>query len=142
PSNYQKAALELSDYISDLPQDERTLKEYISDTHHLDSTATKGLFSQAEEIGFIDHELLDTNHKFYFNGNLFKRDNVKKTSAILSSLKPEDSKKISQLDELIVSQGCVPLTKARSILGEDLITKLQSIAMYDFNEVSNSKESI
>ncbi len=31
--------------------------------------------------------------------------------------------------------------KAKAILGEVLLTKLQSIGMYDFNEVSNSHET-
>lgn len=141
PSNYQKAAIELSDNISDLPKGEKILTEYISDTYRLSSIETGDLFMQAEEIGFIDYEKLDDNSKFYFNGNLFRRESVEKTNAVLSSLKAEDTRKINELDQKLTSQGCVTLEKGKSILGEALLSKLQSIGMYDFNEVSNTKET-
>ena len=69
PSDYQKAALELADNISDLPKGEKILTEYISDIYHLSSTEAKDLFTQSENIGFVDYETLDDNTKFYFNGN-------------------------------------------------------------------------
>ena len=74
-NNYQKAALELSERISDLPKPEKELKEYISDEYKLTSRDTVDLFSQCEEIGFIDYENLDNDSKFYFNGNLFSLNN-------------------------------------------------------------------
>lgn len=141
PSTYQKAAIVLADNISDLPKGEMILSEYISDTYYLSSTETKDLFNQAEEIGFIDYEILDDSSKFYFNGNLFRREAVQKTNAVLSSLKPEDTRKINELDELLTSHGCITIEKVKSILGEQLLSKLQSIGMYDFSEVSNTKES-
>ncbi|HCY76380.1 MAG TPA: hypothetical protein DHV28_10705 [Ignavibacteriales bacterium] len=141
PSNFQKAALELADNISDLPKGEKILNEYISDTYSLSKTSTSDLMLQSEEIGFIDYETLDDKSKFYFNGNLFKRENVIKTNAVLSSLKSEETKKITELDGLLTSKGCITLEKAKSFLGEQLLSKLQSIGMYDFNEVSNSKET-
>jgi hypothetical protein len=141
PSNYQKAALELADNISDLPKGEKILTEYISDTHRLSSTETKDLFTQAEVIGFVDYETLDDSTKFYFNGNLFRRESVRKTNAVLSSLRTEDTGKINELDQLLTSQGCVDLEKGKLILGDTLLSKLQSIGMYDFNEVSNSAET-
>ena len=141
PSNYQKAAIELADNISDLPKGEKILTEYISDTYRLSSNEASDLFTQAEDIGFVDYETLDDSSKFYFNGNLFRRESVQKTNAVLSSLKPEDTRKISELDQLLTSQGCVTIEKGKSILGDVLLSKLQSIGMYDFNEVSNSAET-
>lgn len=141
PSNYQKAALELAENVSDLPKSEKILTEYISDNYKLSKTESTDLFMQAEEIGFIDYEKLDDNSKFYFNGNLFRRENVTKTNAVLSSLKQEETKKIIELDNLLTAKGCITIEKAKSILGEQLLAKLQSIGMYDFNEVSNTKET-
>ncbi|MBE8714788.1 hypothetical protein [Sphingobacterium hungaricum] len=141
PSSFQKAALELSDNISDLPKGEKTLNEYISDTYSLSNTETKDLFLQAEEIGFIDYEVLDDKSKLYFNGNLFRREGAQKTNAVLSSLKPDETRKIVELDQLLTSHGCITLEKGKEILGEQLLSKLQSIGMYDFNEVSNSSEA-
>jgi len=141
PSNYQKAALELSDNVSDLPKDGKSLTEYISDTHKLSSNETSDLFCQAEEMGFIDFETLDDNSKFYFNGNLFRREVVRKTNAVLSSLKPEETRKIGELDTILTKNGCITIEQAKIILSDQLLSKLQSIGMYDFNDVSNSKET-
>lgn len=141
PTNFQKAALDIADNISDLPKGENILNEYISDTYQLSSTETSDLFLQAEEIGFVDYETLDDKTKFYFNGNLFRRENVQRTNAVLSSLIPEDVRKIGEIDDLLTAQGCITFEKCKSVLGDVLLSKLQSIGMYDFNEVSNSAET-
>lgn len=141
PSNYQKAALDLAENVSDLPKGELILSEYISDTYKLSKSESSDLFLQAEDIGFIDYEKLDDNRKLYFNGNLFRREGLAKTNAIISSLSGEDSQKILELDQFLSSKGCITFEKAKSILGDQLLSKLQSIGMYDFNEVSNATET-
>jgi len=141
PTNYQRAAIELADNISNLPKGEKILNEYISDSYKLNKTEASELFLQAEEIGFIDYETLQDSSKFYFNGNLFRREGLEKTNAVLSSLKSEEAKKITELDALLTAKGCITVEIAKSILGEQLLSKLQSIGMYDFNEVSNSQEA-
>jgi hypothetical protein len=141
PSNYQKAALALSDDVSDLPKEEDILKEFISDTYTLTESETTDLFLQSEDIGFLDFETLDNKFKYYFNGNLFRKEGMAKTSMILSSLKVEETKKISELDSILTTKGCVTIEEAKKQLGEPLLAKLQSIGMYDFNEVSNAKET-
>lgn len=100
PSNFQKAAIDLSDNISEFPKNENILKEYISDNYKLSNSETKSLFTNAEEIGFIDYEEIDNNQKLYFNGNLFRKDNANRINAILSSLKSEDNRKITELDQI------------------------------------------
>jgi len=139
-STYQKAAIELANHVSDKPIDESLLKDYISDTYRLDNKTNKSLFKQAEEIGLVDCEEIDDS-KTYFNGNLFKRDGIYKTSKVLDSLSSSDSAKIVELDKIISQDGCVSLEIATRILGQDLISKLKSIGMYDFNEVSNFTHS-
>lgn len=141
PSNYQRAAISLSENVSDLPKGEILIKEYISDNYKLSSSDTTELFNQCEEIGFVDYEKLDNDSKFYFNGNLFRKDTAFKTNAVLNSLKSDDVNKIIELDSLLTSKGCITIDRAKLVLGEPLLLKLQSIGMYDFNEVSNSKES-
>lgn len=138
--NFQKASIELSDYTSNTPINESTLKEYIADNYKLSSTENEKLFSQTEEIGFIDYEIVD-GKKLYFNGNLFKKDTIDKTNKVLNSLKPEDVRHVQELDERLNKEGCVTYDFALNILGEPLLNKLQSIAMYDFNEVSNATHS-
>jgi hypothetical protein len=141
PNNYQKASLELSDNVSDFPMNDNRLKEYISDTHRLSATEMSDLFKQSEEIGFIDYEELDDKSKVYFNGNLFKRENVERATKVLNSLNSGENSKVVELDSLLTSQGCITLEEARSILGNQLLSKLQSIGMYEFNEVSNPLET-
>lgn len=140
PNNIQKAAIELSENISDLPKDEKIVSEYISDLYKLSSTETSELLIHSEDIGFVDYEKLDDNSKLYFNGNLFRREVLKKVKAVLGSLIKEDQEKILQIDELLTKNGCITIDKAKQILGDVLLSKLQSIGMYDFNEVSNSAE--
>lgn len=139
-TNYQKAVLELTNFVSEKPIEEKLLKEYISDSFKIDSKLNEDLFIQAEEVGFIDFELLDSE-KTYFNGNLFKRDNINKTNKVLSSLSSDDSRKLTELDNLINKEGCVLYEVANGILGEILLNKLKSIGMYDFNEISNFTHS-
>ncbi len=138
--NFQRASIELANNISDKPKDEKSLKEFISDSYKLDKKQNESLFNQAEDIGLIDFEDLEGN-KIYFNGNLFKKDSIAKTQKVLSSLSAEDSRKVVELNNSLTNQGCVTLETAKKILGNVLLSKLQSIAMYDFNEVSNNIHS-
>lgn len=140
PSNFQRAALEVSEKVSDLPKDESIVSEYISDTYKLSESETTDLLTSSEDIGFIDFEKLDDDSKLYFNGNLFRREGLRKAKTILSTLSKEEQQRILEMDQLLTKNGCLILEKANQILGEILLSKLQSIGMYDFNEVSNSTE--
>ncbi|WP_223605786.1 hypothetical protein [Chryseobacterium sp. OSA05B] len=141
PNNFQRALIDLSENVSEQPQSDRVLKEYISDTYSLSSTDTTNLFNQVDEIGFVDHEDLQ-EEKLYFNGNLFKRDHIQKTQNVLNSLKPEDINNIAEVDELLSTTGCLSYPKVENILGENLMSKLQSIGFYDLNDVSNADETL
>ena len=140
PDNFQKAALELTNFASDKPVAENHLKEYISDNYKLDKKQNSNLFNQVEDIGLIDFDGLDSE-KLYFNGNLFKKDVIEKTSKVLSSLSSEESRRITELNTLLTNDGCVTVEVATKVLGEVLLSKMHSIAMYDFNEVSNNRHS-
>lgn len=141
PSQYEKAALELSEKISLSPIQEKFAKEFIGDTYKLSSGEALDLIQQSEEVGFIDSESVGKDDKLLFNGNLFKRDNLKKTSSVLDSLTPQDVRKVQDIDAVLTKDGCVPLEMALTITGQPLLEKLQSIGMYDFNEVINDEES-
>lgn len=141
PSNFQMAAIDLAENISDLPKEERILEEYISDTHKLAKNEVTDLFKQSENIGFVDYETLDDRSKMYFNGNLFRRDFMKKTQAVLSTLSQTEVDHINDVDVQLSQKGCLALEDAKKILGDQLLSKLQSIGMYDFNDVSNAMET-
>lgn len=133
---FQKAALELSNQIGDAPQSEAVLKEFISDTFQLSKKENLSLFTQAESIGLIDYEETG-EQKLYFNGNLFKADVIEKTNKILSSLSAIEVQHVTEVGDLLDAAGCILVEEAEQILGKELLSKLQSVGMYDFNEVSN-----
>lgn len=134
--NFQKAALEISNYSSDIPLKDSLVHEYISDTYKLNQNDTSRLFKQVEEIRLVDFEEFDSE-KIYFNGNLFKQNSIKKTAKVIDSLSSEDSIKVIELNGILAQKGCVAVEDAKLILGGNLLSKLQSIAFYDFNQVSN-----
>jgi hypothetical protein len=136
PNSFQKASLELTNFVSDAPTVEKIIKEQIADTFNLDKRNSDKLFLQSEEFGLVDYE--DTkDQKIYFNGNLFRKNDVIKTSKVLETLKLDESQKILNLNNLLLQEGCISYDRVVKLLGANLLTKLQSIGMYDFNEVSN-----
>lgn len=141
PDNFQQAALEVSETISDFPRGDSSLKQYISDTYKLSETETNELFSHSEYIGFVDFEELDDKSKIYFNGNLYRKEGIIKATKILDTLKTEEIEKVTHVDSLLATNGCITLEDAKSILGEKLLAKLHHIGIYDFNELSNSNDS-
>jgi hypothetical protein len=138
---FQKASIDLANCISDTPKNENSLKEYISDTHKLDTKILDKLFTLSEDIGLIDYDYLEKKDKVYFNGNLFRKEHIDKTSKILSALKEEEIKKVNEVNKILDDEGCISLELAQRLLGTSLLDKLKSIAMFDFNEVSNNIHS-
>jgi len=140
PNNIQNAALTLSELVSDSPKNYKLISEYVSDIHKLSSADLSTLFSTAELTEIIDYEKID-NEKVYFNGNLFRKGNIDKTNKVLSTLKEHEVRIVTDLNDSFKNSGFVSLDEAIKITGEPLLSKLHSIGMYDFNEVSNSKEA-
>jgi hypothetical protein len=93
PDSYEVAVIDLSEKTSELPIAEQTAKEYISDTYKIPNTKVEELLIASEQIGFVDVESVDTSRKLIFNGNLFRRDEVRKINAICSSLSESKVKK-------------------------------------------------
>ncbi|RFM37043.1 hypothetical protein [Chitinophaga silvisoli] len=140
PNETQMAALSLAEIISSEPQQESWAREYVSDSHSLTKQQVSDLFQQAEEIGFIDSELVD-DKKLLFNGNLFKTNSLQKARKVLDSLTPKERNDIANIDTEISKSGVIPFDTAVRIAGQTLLEKLQSIGMYEFNKVSNNVET-
>jgi hypothetical protein len=140
PTEYQKAAITLAETISDAPKDEKLIVELISDEHKITSKEAKEIITQSEEVGFIDTEVIDAK-KVLFNGNLFRNNELQKASKVLASLTPDDARHVQEIDDELKRTGCITFEKAERIAGRQLLEKLQSIGMYDFNEVSNESET-
>ncbi len=111
--------------------------EMISDEFRLSSVRTNELLERSELIGFVDGEAVDKD-RVYFNGNLFRRDNIIKVSRVLGSLSTADNEKVAELDGILQTKGYAAVTLAESVLGHALFEKLRAAGMYDVNHVMNS----
>jgi hypothetical protein len=136
PSTYEEAAIDLAELTSQSPQSLARSAEYISDTHRIASKDTQDLIQRSVEIGFVDYEG-ESSDGLLFNGNLFKRDTVAKSKAVLSSLSSEEQTKVTEFDEILKRTGCVLAAKADSVLGRTLFEKLKAASVYEINTVSN-----
>lgn len=142
PTPIERASIELAEETSSAPRQHKASVEYLGDTCKLTSAQAASVLDNSEQIGFVDFEDLGGGDKVYFNGNLFRRDFMKKTQAVLTSLSTADTKKIETLEGMLKKAGCVPLADAKKALGEPLFDKLNAISMYDINVVNNDKENI
>lgn len=141
PSPQEAAIIELAEQCSAAPMEGSALCEQLGDRFHINKKAVKSLLEDAEQIGFTDFEPVGSE-KLYFNGNLFRSTELRKTRAILDGLKPTDATNLSEVQELLRVQGCMPETQVKEILGDGTFQKLQSIGMFDVNVVENPTESI
>lgn len=142
PSDVENIAIEIAEKTSELPQDKtETLSEF-ADIYSLDKTKIKDFEFNIEEIGLVDIEKVDSENTIYFNGNLFKRDEVVKTKQVLNSLQADEEAKVLEFNTLLDKNSCISIIEAEKILGKKLFLKLSSIGMYDINVVSNATEDI
>lgn len=142
PSNIENASLFLAEKASEEPIFQNDINDLLSDQFKLSKDNLSYLFSSAETIGFVDIEKISEDQKLIFNGNLFKRDYPEKIGKIFQSLKPEESQKILELNEVIKKNGCISIHDGENILGKTLLEKILSIGVYDVNIVSNNIEEI
>ncbi len=137
PTAEERATIVLADIASASPVMHRETAEVISDEFKLSKARTSELLERSEIIGFVDGEA-NGEERMYFNGNLFRRDNVNKVIRVLASLSAADNRKIAELDSTLTKQGCVAVTIAERILDNALFDKLRAAGMYDVNHVMNS----
>ncbi len=136
PGDSERAALEVSEKASDLPIMKEEVAEYIADTYHLASAETGEILQQCEQIGFFDSEEV-SNRSIYFNGNLFRKEDMNKANAILSSLSNTDQINMRELSERLKGSGCIAKSEALNILGDQLYGKMCSIGFIDENSIGN-----
>jgi hypothetical protein len=141
PLPREQAVIDLAEKTSDLPCDNILAQEYISDIYKIPNSQAQEVLEVSETIGFIDFEQIEKGKKLVFNGNLFRRNEAKKISAVCSSISSLEEQKLIELNDLLMKQGCISLKEAYRIMGEALFKKLQSIGLYDVNTVSNEKGS-
>lgn len=137
PAPHERAAIEVADRVSTQPQREMEFFGEIQDSYSLSSGETKDFLATASQIGFFDSEQLTQTERIYFNGNLFRKDGVKKVRAVLDSLFPNERESLAALQDLLQQHGCVPLEMALRVAGDGLLKKLQSIGLIDVSSIGN-----
>jgi hypothetical protein len=142
PSPGEQAVVALAEQASASPLDGAHAAEYVGDAFKLSSAETIDLLIQAEDIGFVDAEEVESGRKLYFNGNIFRREGAKKIESVLGSLSQDDRDRVSQMEQFLRQNGCATMAETDRILTKELFNKLQSIGMYDLNEVSNDTEAV
>jgi hypothetical protein len=136
PTQEERASIALAELTSITPVPQARIKEFISDEFKLPLAQSQEFLLRSETVGFVDAEGRNAD-KLYFNGNLFRRDNLAKVTRVLDSLSSADQAKAAQLDEQLGRQGCISIEETEKILGEPLFEKLRAAGMYDVNHVAN-----
>jgi hypothetical protein len=136
PAACERASIELAEKASHLPVVKESAAEYVSDTYRIASSETGEILKQCEQIGFFDSETA-TGQQVYFNGNLFRREDIIKANAILHSLSSDDERRVLEFTERLKRSGCVAKSEAVGLLGNDLYSKMCAIGFIDENSIGN-----
>ena len=136
PTSEERASIACAELTSTAPVPLGRMKEFISDEFELASPQTAELLFRSEIVGFLDAEGQDVD-KLYFNGNLFRRDNLVKVTRVLDSLSSTDQTKVVELNEHLGRRGCLGVEEVEQMLAIPLFQKLKATGMYDVNHVIN-----
>lgn len=134
---YEEAVIDLSEIASESPVTDKAASEFLSDTYRLSTGQADNTLQLGGSIGFFDSEKISESERLIFNGNLFRRDDAKKISAVMSSIKPAETQLLLELNGKLQASGCLPLTTVTHVLGQDLFNRLHSIGMFDVSVVGN-----
>lgn len=137
PTIREVASIALGEIASQSPILLSDAREFVSDTYKMKSSDTGDFLRRASEIGFVDAEGDDPTNILLFNGNLFKRDSVGKSAAVLSSLSSADQTKLTAVTQLLNRSGCVLASRIEPQLGTPLFDKLKAAGVLEINTVSN-----
>jgi hypothetical protein len=138
PTPAEEASLLLAEIASQRPVGREALVEQLGDEHQLAGADVADLLFEAEQIGFVDAEGQAAD-KLYFNGNLFRRDDVAKTQRVLDSLGADERQRLTTLDEELRARGCISLPAAEKVLGSSLMQKSTAVGLLDVHGVDNEK---
>jgi hypothetical protein len=142
PSNIECATLMLAEISSHTPVNKKDIAERLSDEFELSTPEVAQTLNDAEQIGFVDVESLDSQEQLYFNGNLFRRESLSKAKAVLDSLTQAEESAVQEIMQELQASACLSLERVTAVLGEDLFRKVFAIGLFDMNTVCNSSENV
>jgi hypothetical protein len=140
PTSQERAALDVAEITSGSPRKVGDEVERLSDTFKIGKNDISDFLRRAQEIGFVDSEG-DGTDRLLFNGNLFRREGIKKTKVILDSLKVDEQARVTDVAGKLKQSGCLEVAQVRAILDDDLFEKLRAAGFYDVSVVSNAQGS-
>jgi hypothetical protein len=142
PSTDENAVLDLSQKISERPQERKVAEQFIGDTHRLPKAAVAALIDLSRQSALIDQEN-DKDRIILFNSNTFRdKGRAKKAYFLLESLSAADAARVTEMEETLRRQGTVYDAEVEKILGSDLYRRLVSIGYFDRMEVNNDSEAV
>lgn len=136
PTPIEEASIALAEKVSNSPITKKDAISFLQDEHELPKDAASDALYEYGQIGFLDSESLG-DRELYFNGNLFRRENLKKVTAVIDSLDSNDKQHINDVISVIQNSGCAPKEQIFKILGQKLYEKVISIGLLDENMVGN-----
>lgn len=142
PGAIEVASIALAERASAAPILADDVAGDLADAYKLAAADLSQLFSEAEQIGFVDAEKISRNRTLLFNGNLFRRDTTQKIKAVLDSLSSSEQAKLAEISETLRKRACVSTDHAMQFLGEALFQKVTAIGLFDISVVSNSTEDV
>lgn len=142
PASSELACITLAERASTAPILADDVASDLADTYKLSTAEMGQLFTDAEQIGFVDVEKLTNDKTLLFNGNLFRRDSSRKVKAVLDSLSSAEQLRLNEFSEILRKCACVTTNYAETMLGELLFQKVTAIGLFDINVVSNSTENV
>lgn len=137
PGSHERAAIALGELASRAPVSLIDAKRYIGDQFKMKSVDVDDFLRRSTEIGFVDQEGDDPSQILFFNGNLFKKDAVKKAAKVLSTLSSAEQIALIETTDQLDRVGCIYANTCEKNLGQTLFEKLKAAGVLEVNTVSN-----
>jgi hypothetical protein len=108
----------------------------------LPADIVRDVLELSETIGFTDFQDIDSGHRLYFNGNVFRRNSVAKIKRVLDALSSAEQIKLLELESKLQSAPCISDSEAIQILGPELFKRALGVGLFDSTLLSNNKEEV
>jgi hypothetical protein len=142
PGDDERAVLDLSQKISERPQERKVAEEFIGDSYKLSKNEVSGLIDLSRQTALIDEER-DKDRIILFNSNTFRdKGRARKAYFLLESLSATQAALVRELEESLRRQGAIYEADVEKVLGADLYKRLVSIGYFDRMEVNNDSEGV
>ena len=128
PTAEEEAVLDLSEEVAKKPIARTTAAEFVGDTYKLPNAQTLSLIDLCKSTAIIDEEI-DGDRAVLFNSNTFRDGQyASKAYLILDGLRPDEQRRLSDIQARLRLHGALLDADARLRLGRDLYRRLISVS--------------